>query len=153
MESRHDASPQASLSERQPLVLVVDDDPAIRLVCATTLRHDGFDVIEARDGQEGLALALIEAPDLVLLDISMPVLDGFGLAAALRGDERTRGTPVVFLTGERDPRTETRAYEAGAIGFFFKPFDPWTIGPFIRRALTPVVPEPTRAARPGGHAF
>ena len=70
-----------------PRVLVVDDDPAIRLVCSTNLQLDGYQVLEAANGQEGLELALDHVPDVVLLEISMPVLDGFGLAAALQANE------------------------------------------------------------------
>ena len=60
-----------------------------RILCSRVLQRDGYHVLEATNGQEGLELALDQAPDVVLLDISMPVLDGFGLAAALRADERT----------------------------------------------------------------
>ncbi len=118
-----------------PRVLVVDDDAAIRLLCATTLHHDGCEVVEAANGQEALELALEWAPDLVLLDISMPVLDGFELAAALREDERTRGVPLVFLTGETDPLTKARVDAAGALHLFTKPFDPGAVSSFIQHAL------------------
>ena len=73
-----------------PRVLVVDDHDTVRRLCTRILRRDGYDVFEAADGQEALELARTKAIDLVLLDISMPVLDGFGLAAALREDERTQ---------------------------------------------------------------
>ena len=118
-----------------PRVLVVDDDPAIRLLCATMLNLDGCEVIEAANGQEALDLALTEAPDVVLLDISMPVLDGFGVAAALRTNERTRELPFVFLSGETDPRVTERGYEVGAAGFFAKPFDPGAVSAFIKRLV------------------
>lgn len=118
-----------------PRVLVVDDDAAIRLVCTTTLSLDGCEVIEAANGQEALELALERAPDLVLLDISMPVLDGFGLAAALRENDRTKGVPLVFLTGETDPLTKARVDAAGALHLFSKPFDPGAVSSFIRQAL------------------
>ena len=78
----------------RPRVLVVDDDPAIRLICSTWLSLDGYEVLEAADGQDALELAFTEAPAVVLLDLSMPVLDGFGVAAALRADERTRDAPA-----------------------------------------------------------
>ena len=118
-----------------PRVLVVDDDEAIRLVCTTTLELDGCEVIEAANGQEALELALEQAPDLVLLDIRMPLLDGFGLAAALRKHERTRRVPLVFLTGETDPLTKAKAHTAGALHLFTKPFDPGVVSSFIRRTL------------------
>ncbi len=143
----------ARMPSRQPRVLVVDDDPAIRLICATNLRLDGCEVIEAGDGQEALELARAEPPDLLLVDLSMPVLDGFGLAAALRLDERTSRLPFVFLTGEVDPHVEARAYAAGAHGFFKKPFDPAIIGLFVQRVLAELAAEPRKPAAPGGHSI
>lgn len=126
---------QTVSAERRSLVLVVDDDPGVRLVCTTTLELDGFDVIEAADGQQALELAFSDAPDLVLLDISMPVLDGFGLAAALRADARTRALPLVFLTGETGPRISTRVSQTGAVGLFTKPFDPAAVNALIEQVL------------------
>ena len=73
-----------------PTILVVDDEQLIRWSLVSRLTDEGYHVLEATNGQEGLELALDHVPDVVLLDISMPVLDGFGLAAALRADERTR---------------------------------------------------------------
>jgi CheY-like chemotaxis protein len=99
-------TPVASREPRRPgppRVLVVDDDSTLRRLCARILHRDGYHVFEAADGQEGLELALARALDLVVLDISMPVLDGFALATALRNHERTRDIPLVFLTAEKDP--------------------------------------------------
>ena len=73
----------------------------------TWLSLDGYEVLEADNGQDALDLALTANPSVVLLDLSMPVLDGFGLAAALRADERTRELPLVVLTGESGPRVTT----------------------------------------------
>ena len=124
-------------------VLVVDDDAGIRLACTTTLELDGCEVIEAANGQEALELALEWAPDLVLLDISMPVLDGFGLAAALRENESTRRVPLIFLTGEVDPVVKARVHATGALRMFTKPFDPGAVSAFIQAALAER--EPIRA--------
>lgn len=137
-------------SHRRPRVLVVDDDAGVRLVCSLSLGLDGYDVIEATNGQEALDIAFSQAPDIVLLDISMPVLDGFGVAAALRADARTRTVPFVFLTGERDPGIAERGYEAGAAGFFSKPFDPTAVSAYLRGVLVRLTPANGRAA--GGHA-
>lgn len=136
--------PSASANARPPgppRVLVVDDDPAIRLLCSTILQPAGYHVLEAANGQEGLELAIDQAPDVVLLDISMPVLDGFGLAAALRADERTRELPFIFLTGEVDPLVKAKALETGAQGFIAKPFDPGAVSSFIERALAHPFPQ------------
>lgn len=128
-------SPDGTVPRSRPRVLVVDDDPGIRLVCATTLDLDGCQAIEATNGQEALELALAEPPDLVLLDLSMPVLDGFGLAAALRADARTREIPLVILTGERVPHLTATIDETGALGLFTKPFDPAAVSAFVRKVL------------------
>ena len=135
-----------------PRVLVVDDDPAIRLICTTWLRLDGFDVIEATNGQEALELTRSEEPAIVLLDLSMPVLDGFGVAAALRADERTSKVPLVVLTGETGPHVTEQVWEIGAAGFFTKPFDPGAVAQFVRNVLAEIA-NATPPARAGGHAF
>lgn len=114
----------AGTSRRRRRVLVVDDDPSIRLLCAVNLRAAGFDVAEAADGRQGLEQATGEPPDLVLTDLRMPVLDGFALAAALRRHRSTRAIPVVFLSGETGVAERTRAYALGVAGFVAKPFDP-----------------------------
>jgi CheY-like chemotaxis protein len=90
-----------------------------------------------------LELALDIVPDVVLLDISMPVLDGFGLAAALRADERTRDLPLIFVSAEADPLIKAKAFETGAHGFITKPFDPRVISSFIHRLLAHAVPSRT----------
>lgn len=137
--------------ERRPRVLIVDDDPGIRLVCSLALGLDGYDVTEAANGQEALDMAFAGAPDVVLLDISMPVLDGFGVAAALRADARTRTLPFVFLTGELDSDIMARGYNAGAAGFFSKPFDPAAVAACLRGVLEKLLPSSGHPAT-GGHA-
>jgi two-component system, chemotaxis family, chemotaxis protein CheY len=117
-------------------VLVVDDDPAIRSVLAVGLRLAGMAVIEAEDGARGLGRALRSRPDLVVTDVKMPVLDGFGLAAALREDERTYSIPIVFVSGETEPALRERAEAAGAAAFFTKPFDPIALAERVGELLT-----------------
>ena len=131
---------RSSSSSGPPRVLVVDDDHATRVLCSTVLQREGYHVLEATNGQEGLELALDHVPDVVLLDISMPVLDGFGLAAALRADERMRGLPLIFVTAESDPAIKAKAFANGAHGFITKPFDPRVISSFIHRLLAHAVP-------------
>ena len=142
----------APFSSDPPRVLVVDDDPAIRLICTTWLTLDGYEVIEAVNGQEALELALSEGPAVVLLDLSMPVLDGLALTKALRAHERTRELPVVVLTAETDLRVAKHAYELGVVGFFTKPFDPAALAGFVRGVIADVTGR-ARPAPAGGHAF
>jgi CheY-like chemotaxis protein len=134
-----------------PRVLIVDDDPAIRLICSTWLSLDGYEVIEAADGQDALQLALAVAPDVVLLDLSLPVLDGFAVAAALQADERTREVPLVVLTAEVDPAVSERVGEMGAAGHFTKPFDPCSVTEFVRGVIEEL--SARRRTPAGGHAF
>jgi CheY-like chemotaxis protein len=119
-------------------VLIVDDDPAIRMLCSTNLELDGLVVLEAADGRGGLEQARAERPDLVLTDVMMPGLDGFQLAEALRGDERTREVPLIFLSGETGTANEARAHELGALAYLTKPFDPTALASLVRSALTGV---------------
>jgi two-component system, chemotaxis family, chemotaxis protein CheY len=118
-----------------PCVLIVDDDPATRLLCSINLQLEGLRVLEAADGRRGLARARFERPDLVLTDVKMPGLDGFQLAEALRLDERTRQIPLIFLSGETTAAHETRAHEAGALAYVTKPFDPPALASLVAGVL------------------
>ncbi len=137
----------------QPRVLVADDDPTIRLLCATTLSPYGYEVIEAADGQEAIELARAVAPDVVLLDLSMPILDGFGVLAVLRADDRTRELPLVVLTGETGPHIIERVHEIGVAGLFTKPFDPGVVAAFVRGVIDELKAGRTPTPPAGGHAF
>ena len=141
MQPHEPASNNTTRRPGPPRVLVVDDDPAIRLVCSTNLQLDGYQVLEAANGREALELALDHVPDVVLLEISMPVLDGFGLAAALQADEGTRELPLIFLTAEDDPLIKAKAFETGAHGVISKPFEPRAVTSSIERVVAHVVPQ------------
>jgi two-component system cell cycle response regulator len=103
-----------------PSVLLVDDSPVIRLLVRRALAE--FDVTEALDGPAGLAAALELCPDVVLLDRYLPGQDGLEVLSALMADDRTRDTPVIFLTADDDPATLVTALEVGAHDFVRKPF-------------------------------
>ena len=120
---------------KPPRVLVVDDDPAMRMLCSINLQIEGFLVLEAADGERGLEQARSERPDLVVTDVMMPGLDGFGLAEALRSDERTRQIPLIFLSSEAGPANAERAHELGALAYLTKPFDPPTLASLVAGAV------------------
>jgi CheY-like chemotaxis protein len=105
-------------------VLVVDDDPNIVTVVTAILRGEGFDVLEATSGEQGLELARTGSPDVVLLDIMMPEIGGFEVFRRLRLDPETEGIPVIFLTASMKPEHISRSTEMGASGFIIKPFSP-----------------------------
>jgi DNA-binding response OmpR family regulator len=129
---RGDAKPAASTPRR---VLVVDDERSIRLLCRVNLIASGMDVLEASDGREGLELARRERPDLMLLDVMMPELDGWTVARELAADADTRDIPIVFLTARADPADRRRGEQLGGVGYVVKPFDPVTIGDFVEGVL------------------
>ena len=121
-------------------VLIVDDDAATRLLCSINLRQEGLLVLEAADGRRGLARARSEKPDLVLTDVKMPGLDGFELAEALRRDVRTRGIPLIFLSGETEAANEARARELGALAYLSKPVDAPALASLVLSALAQAQP-------------
>jgi len=129
---RGDAKPAAGTARR---VLVIDDERSIRLLCRVNLAAAGMDVLEAADGREGLELARKERPDLVLLDVMMPQLDGWAVARELAADEQTRDIPIVFLTARADPADRRLGEQLGGVGYVVKPFDPVTIGDLVEDVL------------------
>lgn len=120
---------------RAPRVLLIDDDSAIRTLCSVNLRALGFDVIEAEDGVQGLKLVRRKRPDLVLLDVSMPGLDGFQVGELVRSHRKTRHIPLMFLSGEAE--NDARARELGAVACLAKPFDPVALTSLIATTLNP----------------
>lgn len=123
------------MNRKSPRVLVVDDDSNARALCAIHLQLEGLEVLEAADGRHGLARARLESPDLVVTDVAMPGLDGFGLAEALRRDAETAGIPLIFLSGELDPGHAARARSLGALAYVKKPFEPDALAKLVTGAL------------------
>nr|WP_274382021.1 two-component system response regulator [Myxacorys almedinensis] len=107
----------------RPKILVVDDHPSSRMTAVALLSVEGYDVIEAESGDSALAHVLKTKPDLVLLDVMMPGMDGYEVCRRLKDDEQTRLTPIVFVTALDDRRARLRGIEAGGDDFLTKPFD------------------------------
>src|SRR5438093_3522702 len=105
-------------------ILIVDDEVSIRLICNINFTASGWECAEARDGEEALERIRLEQPDVVLLDVMMPRLDGWQVAERLLEDPATRDVPVVFLTARAEQRDRRRAYRLGAVGYLTKPLDP-----------------------------
>jgi predicted signal transduction protein with EAL and GGDEF domain/FixJ family two-component response regulator len=120
------ASLRASPSAARGVVLVADDDPVMRMLMLEMLSQVGLDAIEADDGAQALALARTHAPDLVLLDVEMPNMDGFAACRAIRQLENGATVPIIMVTGGDDIEAVTSAYEAGATDFVSKPIN-WPI--------------------------
>ncbi len=116
-------------------VLVVDDDAPIRLLCRVNLEAEGMEVIEAADGTDGLEKARSASPDVVLLDVMLPKLDGWRVAEALLEDPTTGEIPIVFLTARAELRDQARGLELGGIDYITKPFNPVELADVIRELL------------------
>jgi DNA-binding response OmpR family regulator len=116
-------------------VLVIDDEAAIRLLCRVNLEAERMLVDEAADGREGLEQARSTRPDVILLDVMMPGLDGWQVAEELVADERTKDIPIVFLTARADFRDRERGLEAGGIAYLTKPFNPVELAALIEDLL------------------
>jgi len=108
-------------------VLVIDDEAPIRLLCRVNLVAEGMEVLEAADGVTGLARAREQLPDVVLLDVMMPGLDGWHVAEELLADRRTAAIPIVFLTARAEMRDRARGLE-----YVTKPFNPLELAPLVR---------------------
>ena len=116
-------------------VLVIDDEAPIRLLCRVNLEAEGMEVLEAADGPSGLDEARERAPDVVLLDVMMPGLDGWRVAEQLLEDDRTSEIPIIFLTARAEFRDRARGLDIGGIDYVTKPFNPLDLAPLVRRLL------------------
>ena len=116
-------------------VLVIDDEAPIRLLCRVNLEAEQMMVVEAPDGPSGLEKARIETPDVILLDVMMPGLDGWRVAEQLLEDERTRSIPIVFLTARAEFRDRAKGLNLGGIDYVTKPFNPLELAPLVRKLL------------------
>ncbi|WP_376965468.1 two-component system response regulator [Azospirillum sp. A26] len=116
--------PVGQPSGDKPRILIVDDEPINLKVMADLLR-DSYGLIVAKDGPQALArLAGDPLPDLILLDVMMPGMDGVEVCRRLKGDARTRGVPVIFITAMGQVHDETRGFEVGAVDYITKPISP-----------------------------
>jgi DNA-binding response OmpR family regulator len=118
-----------------PRVLVIDDEAPIRLLCRVNLEAAGIEVSEAEDGKSGLEAARAERPDVILLDVMMPGMDGWQVFDQLLQDESTSKIPIVFLTARAELRDQARGLELGGVDYVTKPFNPLNLAPLIEDLL------------------
>ena len=114
------------------VVLVADDDDDILLLVTMRLQRDGFIVISARNGEDALALAQQQRPDIAVLDIGMPGLDGLEVLQRIRADDDLRGMRVLLLTAKAQESDVRRGYDAGADAYVRKPFSPAELSARVR---------------------
>ncbi|MFO1131494.1 MAG: response regulator [Hyphomicrobiales bacterium] len=114
-------------------ILTVDDSRTMRDMLRMALADAGYRVVQAEDGLDGLDVLRREEPQVVITDINMPRMDGFGFIEAVRRDAQHRAIPILVLTTESDDDKKQRARRAGATGWIVKPFDPAKLVAAIRR--------------------
>ena len=124
---------ESGRSRQTTTVLVIDDEAPIRLLCRVNLEAEGMIVLEAGDGPGGLGRAREERPDMILLDVMMPGLDGWGVAEQLLKDADTASIPIIFLTARAEFRDRARGLDIGGVDYITKPFNPVELAPVVAR--------------------
>ncbi|HXB26407.1 MAG TPA: response regulator [Gemmatimonadaceae bacterium] len=119
-----------------PLVLLVEDEETLRKVLRNLLERDGFEVAEAADGAEALSAVDRLSPDAIVLDLNLPVLDGYDVLSRLRTRSTSATLPVLVLTANGDEASEVRALKMGANEFLTKPFRPRALGARLKLLLS-----------------
>jgi DNA-binding response OmpR family regulator len=114
-------------------ILLVDDEPNIQFIVSTRLKDMGFEVLTAKDGQEGLDLARAESPDAILLDLMLPKLDGYKVCRMLKFDKAYEKIPVIIFSAKGSEADKKLAVQAGADEYMVKPFDPVVFAQTIRK--------------------
>lgn len=129
-----------------PTILLVEDNPDNRTIYGTILRHVGYTVAEAESGEQGLQLARELMPQLVLMDVAMPGIDGWEATRILKADPATAAIPVVALTAHAMSEDRRRAEEVGCDGYLSKPIEPRRVVDEVRRLVGPPAAEEPHAA-------
>jgi two-component system, cell cycle response regulator DivK len=131
-------------------ILIVDNDPDTRTIYTTALRHSGYDVLEAADGATGVRAAQERSPDLIVMNLSMPEMDGISAMNMLRADARTAMTPIIACTGFVKEDGEELAEHAGCDAYLEKPCEPTRLVEEVERFVGPgVVAGGTHEQAPG----
>ena len=116
-------------------ILICDDDPVILRLLQVNLELEGYEVLLAHDGEEAYVVATNENPDLVILDIMMPRMDGYQAVQALKGDAKTSAIPVVFLSARAQQSDIDRGLRHGVSDYLTKPFDPGELLEIVKRLI------------------
>ena len=123
------------MTEKKPLIMIADDEEDIKVILKAYLESTGFEVVTAYDGLNAIATAKENKPDLILMDIMMPVIDGVEATKQLKAQEETRDIPVVMLSAVAQSGMIEKAVEAGAADYISKPFEPVTVKEVIEGIL------------------
>ena len=122
------------MSSRKTVLLVEDNEDNL-IIYSTILRYGGFRVVEAHDGRAALERARSTDPDIILMDVSIPFIDGLEVTRRLKADHATRHIPIIALTAHALASDRDRAYEAGCDGYISKPAEPRAVLDMVRRKL------------------
>ena len=124
----------------KPRILLVDDEPSIVKLVGKRLEVEGYTVVVARDGQEALRMAHTDTPDLIILDLMLPKVNGYEVCTILKQDTRYRHIPIILFTAKAQAKDEQLGWECGANGYLRKPFKSQELLDQIRKLLHPSVP-------------
>jgi DNA-binding response OmpR family regulator len=127
-------------------VLVIDDEPDVLLLCRVNFELAGHEVLEAPNGERGLELALREEPDVIVLDVMLPLRDGLSVLEDLLSNPRTRGTPVVLLSAKTQMQDRLAGWRAGCTEYVTKPFSPVALAELVEQ-VAEMGPAERRARR------
>lgn len=123
------------MTTRPRTILIVEDNLDNLLIYSTILEFSGFRVLSAKNGPSGIDLAKRELPDLILMDVSIPGIDGWEATRLLKADDATRDIPLIVLTAHALANDRIRAFDAGADGYIAKPADPKSVLEAVQRRL------------------
>jgi two-component system, cell cycle response regulator DivK len=135
-----DARVARIMTNNQKTILLVEDNEDNLVVYRTILEHVGYRVVEARDGEEGVSRAREQLPDLILMDISIPKMDGWEATQTLKRDATTRDIPIIALTAHALEEDRQRAIQAGCDGYLAKPVEPRRVVQEVERFVGPAQP-------------
>lgn len=111
------------MAQQEPIVLIIDDSSTNIMVAASTLVSSGFTVLTAMEAMNGISIAKAKKPDVILLDIMMPDVDGFQACEILKGSDETRSIPIIFLTALNESDTLLKGFSSGGVDYITKPFN------------------------------
>ena len=129
----------SSVGNAPPKILLVEDNEDNRRIYSTILTHTGYRVLEATDGEAGIALAIAEIPDLILMDVSIPKINGWDATRQLKADPVTMGIPIIALTAHALASDREKSIDAGCDGYIAKPAEPRVVLAEVLRRVGPAV--------------
>ena len=135
------------MTNERARVLVVDDEPDVLLLCRVNLEFEGYEVVEATDGEEAMTRIRETSPDVVLLDVMLPRMDGWQVLSAIKADDELRDLPVVMLTAKVQDQDQIRGWSQGAADYITKPFSPLALSQVLQDVLSTAPEEEERRRR------